>query len=76
MQISETHCVVDEGTGPVEYAKSGDAKRCVGRAFIEAVQGREGGVRAPYEEALRTHRVGCALRQSELDGAPVRVSSS
>ena len=42
-------------------------------AFVEALQGRAGGVRVPYEEALRTHALVCATDRSARDGTPVEI---
>lgn len=61
------------------------AKVALDRAFVDAVRaphrGPVGGpdgssgsghVRVPYAEALRTHRLACALAESAASGAPVR----
>jgi predicted dehydrogenase len=41
------------------------------REFLDALLGR-GGVRVPYEEALRTHALAWAADRSAREGAPVR----
>lgn len=41
------------------------------RAFVAALLGREDDVRAPYEEALRTHALVCAVDRSARAGMPV-----
>jgi predicted dehydrogenase len=51
-----------------------DAKRAADRAFVDAVLGRGDDVLVPYAEALRTHRLACALARSAVDGRPVRVT--
>ncbi|MFI7679201.1 Gfo/Idh/MocA family protein [Actinophytocola sp. NPDC049390] len=51
-----------------------DAKRAADRAFVDAVLGRGDDVLVPYAEALRTHRLACALARSVVDGRPVRVA--
>lgn len=50
-----------------------DAKRAADRAFVDAVLGRADDVLVPYTEALRTHRLACALARSAEDGCPVRL---
>jgi predicted dehydrogenase len=40
------------------------AKRAADRAFIDAVLGKGDDIRVPYPEALRTHRLACAVAQS------------
>jgi predicted dehydrogenase len=49
------------------------ARMAVDRAFVDAVRGVGDDVRVPYAEALRTHRVACAIADSATSGAPVRV---
>jgi myo-inositol 2-dehydrogenase / D-chiro-inositol 1-dehydrogenase len=72
LELSETRLTVDEGAGPVHFDHDpAEAKRLVDRTFIDAVQGRPGGLLAPYDVAVRTHRVGCAIAASTLTGAPV-----
>jgi predicted dehydrogenase len=48
------------------------ARAAVDRAFIDAVRGIGDDVRVPYTEALRTHRLACALAASAATGQPVR----
>ena len=50
-----------------------DAKRAADRAFVDAVLGRGDDVLVSYAEALRTHRLACALARSAVDGRPVRL---
>jgi len=42
--------------------------------FVAALRGETPGVRAPYAEALRTHRLGLALARSARDGRPVSLT--
>ena len=46
------------------------------RAFVDAVRGIGDDVRAPYAEALRTHRLACALAASAATGQPVRPAET
>jgi predicted dehydrogenase len=71
MELTEESLVVDTGTGPATHPARGDAKVLVDRDFVDAVRGGPGAVRVPYEEALRTHRVACALARSAEQGRPV-----
>jgi myo-inositol 2-dehydrogenase / D-chiro-inositol 1-dehydrogenase len=50
-----------------------EAKRAADRAFIDAVLGAGDDIRAPYHEALRTHRVACAIARSAVDGCAQRI---
>jgi predicted dehydrogenase len=45
----------------------------VDRAFVDAVRGIGNDVRVPYAEALRTHRLACALAASAATGKPARL---
>ena len=69
----------ESGADPVEELVAGDpaaARVAVDRAFVDAVRGIGNDVRAPYAEALRTHRLACALASSAATGQPVRLASS
>jgi myo-inositol 2-dehydrogenase/D-chiro-inositol 1-dehydrogenase len=64
-----------DGADPVEEVMSADpaaARVAVDRAFVDAVRGIGDDVRVPYAEALRTHRLTCALASSAATGRPVR----
>lgn len=50
------------------------ARVAVDRAFVDAVRGIGDDVRVPYQEALRTHRLACALAASAATGEPVRLA--
>lgn len=73
MELTEEELVVDDGDGPTARPARGDAKVRVDRDFIDAVRGRRNAVRVPYQEALRTHRVACALARSADEGRPVEL---
>jgi predicted dehydrogenase len=73
LTVSEDLLVVD---GPVEqevHLPKEEAKVQVDREFIDAVQGRREATRAPYGEALRSHRVACAIAESVRTGRPVAL---
>ncbi|MCW2817453.1 MAG: gfo/Idh/MocA family oxidoreductase [Marmoricola sp.] len=46
------------------------------RAFVRALLGQEDDVRAPYDEALRTHALVCAADRSARTGAPVHLGGT
>ncbi len=48
------------------------ARIAVDRAFVDAVRGIGDDVRVPYAEALRTHRLACALASSAATGQLVQ----
>ncbi|WP_198679249.1 Gfo/Idh/MocA family protein [Thermomonospora amylolytica] len=73
VEVAEDRLVADTGDGRVEVTDPGDAKRRVDRAFVDAVLGRGDDVRVPYEEALRTHRLACAIARAATTGEPVAV---
>jgi predicted dehydrogenase len=73
LTLSEERLVV-EGSGEyVVHLPREEAKVQVDREFIDAVAGRRERTRAPYPEALRSHRVACAIAESARTGAPVLV---
>jgi predicted dehydrogenase len=64
----------DGADGPdVRRVEPDAAKRAADRAFVDAVLGRADDIRTPYAEALRTHRLACAVSESAGRGAPVRI---
>jgi predicted dehydrogenase len=76
LSVSEDGLAIRDGDGdPVEeliIADSAAARVAVDRAFVDAVRGVGNDVRAPYAEALRTHRLACALARSAATGQPAR----
>jgi predicted dehydrogenase len=73
IELSEEDMAVDEGRGALRSAAAEGAKTRADRDFVDAVAGRNGSIRAPYEDALETHRLACALTLSALEGRPVRL---
>ena len=76
LELTDTELVVHSG-GPPERSDAGpdEAKRRVDRDFIDAVAGRADRVRAPYAEALRTHRLACAIADSAVLGLPLPLGA-
>jgi myo-inositol 2-dehydrogenase/D-chiro-inositol 1-dehydrogenase len=78
LSVGEDGLVIREGgADPVQEIVPGDpaaARVAVDRAFVDAVLGAGDDVRVPYAEALRTHRLACALASSAATGRIVRPS--
>lgn len=74
LTVAEDQLIV-EGPGEREVRiPKEEAKVQVDREFIDAVTGRREQTRAPYAEALRSHRVACAIAESARTGQPVQVN--
>lgn len=76
LELTETALTVQDGDGEEVLEDSGEAKRRVDRAFVDAVRGLGDDVRAPYATALETHRVACALVRSAQAGVPVDLAEA
>ena len=61
LTLTEERLIVDDGSGPVVHEPTVDPMAREDRAFVDAVLGRADDVRAPYAEALRTHRLAVAI---------------
>jgi predicted dehydrogenase len=76
LSVSESGLAIRaDGADPVEEVVAADpaaARVAVDRAFVDAVRGIGDDVRVPYAEALRTHRLACALASSAATGRPTR----
>ncbi|HET8658064.1 MAG TPA: Gfo/Idh/MocA family oxidoreductase [Micromonosporaceae bacterium] len=73
--LEEDRLVVRDGDR--EQRLAGDpaaARTAVDRAFIDAVRGDGADVRAGYADALRTHRLACAVAQAVACGGTVRLT--
>ncbi|HEU5433437.1 MAG TPA: Gfo/Idh/MocA family oxidoreductase [Thermomicrobiales bacterium] len=57
IELSEFDLMVDVGNGRPLQRAEGDPFAREDRDFIDAVQGKPNRIRAPYAEALRTHRL-------------------
>jgi predicted dehydrogenase len=75
LTLSEDRLVVEGPGEPVVHFPREEAKVQVDREFIDAVAGRREHTRTPYAEALRSHRVACAIAESARIGQPVLVSA-
>jgi predicted dehydrogenase len=73
IELSEPEMVVHAGGEPTVQRATADTKALVDRDFIDAVAGRADRVRVPYGEALRTHRLACAVARSAEAGRPLTL---
>jgi myo-inositol 2-dehydrogenase/D-chiro-inositol 1-dehydrogenase len=74
VEVGETETVIRRGDRVEVVHDGGLSKERVDAEFCAAVRlGNPSVVRVPYAEALRTHRVGCALEQSARTGAIVQL---
>jgi predicted dehydrogenase len=74
VEIGESTTVLRWSDQVEEVPDDGVAKVRVDAEFCDAVRrGDAGGVRVPYAQALRTHRVGIALTESIETGEPVAL---
>ena len=77
LALAEDGLVVRDSAGEHRYPGDPAAARvAVDRAFVDAVRGAGDDVRAPYPEALRTHRLACAVTESAASGRPVPVADA
>ncbi|WP_104164490.1 Gfo/Idh/MocA family protein [Arthrobacter sp. SX1312] len=74
LEVSEAGLSSFDGMSRTDLACGEDPRVAVDREFIEAVRGEREATRVPYAEALRTHRLGCAIAESARTGLPVRLS--
>lgn len=73
IELSEFELMVDVGQGrPVQRAE-GDPFAREDRDFIDAVQGQPNRIRAPYAEALRSHRLAVMAARSAREGRPLTI---
>lgn len=75
LELSEPELVVDAGNGRMVHRARVDPFERENRDFLDAVLGKPNRVRAPYGEALRTHRLTMAAARSAREGRPVEMTS-
>jgi predicted dehydrogenase len=73
LELSEAGLSSFDGTSRTDLACAEDPRIAVDREFIEAVCGERESTRAPYAEALRSHRLACAIAESARTGLPVKL---
>jgi predicted dehydrogenase len=74
IELSEPKMAVHLGDGPRVYRAQADTKVLVDRDFIDALRGGPNRIRVSYQEALRTHRLACALVQSAEEERPLELA--
>lgn len=75
LELSETALRVDRGQGVEVVLPTADPRVRVDRDFVDAIRDPDGASRVlvDYDEALRTHRLACAVVRSADEGRPVRL---
>ena len=74
LTLTEDGLLVQGEADPCWLAVDPDAaKRAADRSFVDSVLGRSDDIRVPYPEALRTHRLACAIADSAARRRPVRM---
>ena len=76
VELSEERLVVHDGDGVREVTPQVDARLAVDEGFLALVRGEEVPAAVPYAEALRTHRVCCALVASAAGAGEVRLRTA
>jgi len=76
IELSEFEIMVDLGQGRPVTAAEVDPFVREDRDFVDAVQGKDNRIRVPYHEALKTHRLACALVRSAREGRPVELGAA
>ena len=73
LELSEQELVVERpGAEPEVLTPAVNGHEAVDREFLEAVAGERTSTRAPYEQALATHRLGLAMTAAADTGELVR----
>lgn len=76
IELSDRDVMIDVGRGRDPKGAEGDPVWREDRDFIDAVRGLPNHIRAPYAEALETHRVALAISASMQTGEVVRLPAS
>ncbi len=77
LALDEDALVVSDGGSQERVAPTVDGRSACDHAFIGAVRGGDRRrIRAPYGEALRTHRLACALSDASRQGTTVEIAPS
>ncbi len=75
MRLTERDLTTVDAAGERTVAAAVDPILEADRAFVAAVRsGTAEGVAVPYEEALKTHRLACALTDAARTGEPVQLA--
>ena len=74
VEVSREDLVVDDGKQRRVYERQGDPIAREDRDFVDAVRGGENRIRAPYAEALRTHRLAISAARSAREGRIIELA--
>jgi predicted dehydrogenase/glycosyltransferase involved in cell wall biosynthesis len=75
IELAEFEIMVDVGQGRPVTPAQGDPFVRADRDFVDAVQGKDDRIRVPYHEALKTHRLACAVDRSAAEARPVELAA-
>jgi predicted dehydrogenase/glycosyltransferase involved in cell wall biosynthesis len=75
IELAEFEVMVDVGQGRPVTPAEGDPFVRADRDFVDAVQGKGDRIRVPYHEALKTHRLACAVARSAAEARPVVLTA-
>ena len=75
IELAEFEIMVDVGQGRPVTPADGDPFLRADRDFVDAVQGKDNRIRVSYHEALRTHRLACAVACSAEEARPVELGA-
>ena len=64
LELSETGLIIDDGSSRSTRRPTEDPRVVVDREFLEAVRGERTTTRTPYDEAVASHRLACAIAES------------
>jgi predicted dehydrogenase/glycosyltransferase involved in cell wall biosynthesis len=74
LELAEFEIMIDVGRGRPVIAAQVDPFVLEDRDFIAAVRGRQNRIKAPYREALQTHRLACAVERSACEGRGLELT--
>jgi predicted dehydrogenase len=75
IELAEFELMVDVGQGRPVTPADGDPFVRGDRAFVDAVQGKDDRIKVPYDDALKTHRLACAVARSAAEARPVELTA-
>ena len=76
LRLTERDLTIADADGERTVPAAVDPVLEADRAFVAALRGDPSGVLVPYEEALRTHRLACALTEAARTGEAVRLTGT
>jgi predicted dehydrogenase len=76
LELTEDELVVHDGEGTARLRADVDPRREVDAGFVDLVRGGSFPAAVSYDEALRTHRVGCAVTTSAREQREVSLAGA